>query len=237
MKLHMKSCWICLPVTEMSLGKMGKDVCITICLSCSVETTFLTSQNNFVMYNKFEDLVSIPPCHHAHTMLPMQESLRPFPWPRSRNSKRLCAGDEAKPVQASTDVEANAGVPDFRFRETPATRLRPLVSPPDFTCLTIDCNNDGFLDTMLPPEGATAGKVLGHTKSAMMTLFAKHEPMIFKIGYSHNAIWRWSNSLYGYKFDKMHKWSNMVVLYESTEPFGPAMLEASLIDLFHSILN
>ena len=172
----------------------------------------------------------------AHTMLPMQDSLRPFPWPRSRNSKRLCVGDEAKPVERSTDVEASAGASDLVFRATPTTRLRSHVSPPsDFACLTTGCNNDGFLDSMLPPEGATAGKVLRHAKSAMMTLFAKHEPMIFKIGYSHNAIWRWSNSLYGYKFDKMHKWSNMVVLYESTEPFGPAMLEASLIDLFQSI--
>ena len=173
----------------------------------------------------------------ADTMLPLQESLRPFPWPRSRNSKRLCAGDdEAKPVQASTDFEANAGVSEFRFSETPTTRLGPLVNSPNFTCLTTGYNNGDFLDSMLPPEGATAGKVLCHAKSAMMTLFAKHEPMIFKIGYSHNATWRWSNSIYGHKFDKMYKWSNMVILYESTEPFGPAMLEASLIDIFHSIL-
>ena len=66
--------------------------------------------------------------------------------------------------------------------------------------------------------------------------FAKHDPMIFKIGYTHNAVWRWCNNLYGYKFDKIHKWERMVILYKSNEPFGPAMLEASLIDMFQSIL-
>ena len=70
-----------------------------------------------------------------------------------------------------------------------------------------------------------------------MDLFSKHDPMIFKIGYSHNVTWRWSNTLYGYQFDRADKWTKMVILYESTEPFGPAMLEASLIDLYKSTLQ
>jgi hypothetical protein len=61
--------------------------------------------------------------------------------------------------------------------------------------------------------------------------------MVFKIGYTHDAMWRWSNKTYGYQHDTFHKWSNMLILYESTEPFGPAMLEASLIEIFRSTVS
>ena len=105
------------------------------------------------------------------------------------------------------------------------------------TSLRNDCGDVGWLQRMLPPNGATAGRALQHAKSVLMSLFSKHDPMIFKIGYSHNATWRWSNTLYGYQFDRIDKWTNMVILYESTEPFGPAMLEASLIDTYKSTLR
>jgi len=105
------------------------------------------------------------------------------------------------------------------------------------TSLQNCCDDVGWLERVLPPKGATAGRALQHAKSVLMDLFSKHDPMIFKIGYSHNVTWRWSNTLYGYQFDRADKWTKMVILYESTEPFGPAMLEASLIDLYKSTLQ
>ena len=92
-----------------------------------------------------------------------------------------------------------------------------------------------FLDYRLPPAGAPAGKVLQHAKSVVHSLLEKHAPMVFKLGYTHDPVWRWTSPLYGYSFD-CHKFTNMVVLYESSEAAGPAMLEASLIDLFKCIL-
>jgi hypothetical protein len=93
-----------------------------------------------------------------------------------------------------------------------------------------------FLDYKLPPPGVSAGRVLQHAKSVLSTLIQKEQPLIFKVGYTHNPMFRWANTLYGYQVDHHHKWSKMLVLFESTEVAGPAMLEAALIELFRSTL-
>ncbi|CAE7293243.1 unnamed protein product [Symbiodinium necroappetens] len=67
----------------------------------------------------------------------------------------------------------------------------------------------------------------------MEKLFRKHEPLIWKVGFTHNPSWRWGNELYGYAHAR-DKWAGMVVLYCSTEQLGPAMLEAALIEKFKS---
>ena len=85
----------------------------------------------------------------------------------------------------------------------------------------------------LPTPNAVAGKVLQHAVKTMETLFSKHEPMIWKIGFTHSPTWRWTNELYGYQHSR-DRWSNMVVLYASSEPYSPAMLEATLIEKYQS---
>jgi hypothetical protein len=80
----------------------------------------------------------------------------------------------------------------------------------------------------------TAGRVLQHCLEVTERLFRKHEPLIFKFGYTHNPCWRWANDLYGYVKAK-EKWSNMIILWISDEPSGPAMLESALIEIFKSI--
>ena len=92
----------------------------------------------------------------------------------------------------------------------------------------------GCIAFKLPKWNSISGKVLGHALQVIETLFEKLDPMIFKFGITHNPAWRWSNSLYGYKYG-CEKWSNMLVIYSSWEPYGPAMLEATLIEKFKSI--
>ena len=87
----------------------------------------------------------------------------------------------------------------------------------------------------LPKHGALAGGVLCHAINVIDGLYHRNFPMIFKIGYTHDAVWRWGNSLYGYNSPK-EKWSNMVVFYITSEPYGPAMLEAALIEKYQSAL-
>ena len=93
------------------------------------------------------------------------------------------------------------------------------------------------LEWKLPPCDATAGVALRHARTVIDGILRRHSPAIFKIGFTHNALWRWSNKLYGYQFDRVHKWEKMVVFYESTESSGAAMLEACLIDGYKSILS
>lgn len=87
----------------------------------------------------------------------------------------------------------------------------------------------------LPKANALAGAVLQHSINLLERTFAKHDPMIFKVGYTHNPMWRWSNSLYGYRH-AVEKWSSMIVFYASSEPFSPAMLESALIEKYQGTL-
>ena len=86
----------------------------------------------------------------------------------------------------------------------------------------------------LPAEGKTAGQVLAHAILVLEQLLRQWGPMVFKVGFTHDPAWRWHNELYGYAHDSHDIWQSMMVLYVATNPFGPAMLEAALIERFHS---
>lgn len=86
----------------------------------------------------------------------------------------------------------------------------------------------------LPCTGALAGTVLRHSIRTVEQLFEKHAPMTFKFGITHNAHWRWGNKMYGYR-TAPEKWRQMVILYQSNEPYSVGMLEAALIEKYESI--
>ena len=94
----------------------------------------------------------------------------------------------------------------------------------------------GCILFQVPKNSLSAGAVLQHAIRRVEVLFSKEEPLIFKIGWTHNPIWRWSNSLYGYKYAR-DCWSGMNVLFASHEPHGPAFLEAALIEKYQSNLS
>ena len=81
-----------------------------------------------------------------------------------------------------------------------------------------------------------AGKALNHAIQVMEGYFLKHSPLIFKIGITHDPIFRWANDVYGYGVAR-DSWAEMVVLYLSDEPYSPAMLEAALIEKYQSSLS
>ena len=95
------------------------------------------------------------------------------------------------------------------------------------------CESIGCIAFKLPPFGSLAGKALKHCLDELSRLFDKHSPLIFKIGWTHDAAWRWANDLYGYA-RSIDKWTNMDILYIAKEPFSPAMLEAALIEKYQS---
>ena len=93
----------------------------------------------------------------------------------------------------------------------------------------------GRITYRLPRKSLAAGHVLGHAVQTMEAHFEKHKPMIFKFGWTHDPPWRWSNNLYGYALAK-DCWEQTVVVFASHEPYGPAMLEAALIEKYEGIL-
>ena len=94
----------------------------------------------------------------------------------------------------------------------------------------------GSILFQVPKNNLSAGAVLQHAIRRVEVLFSKEEPLIFKVGWTHDPIWRWSNSLYGYKYAR-DCWSVMIVLFASHEPHGPAFLEAALIEKYQSNLS
>ena len=179
----------------------------------------------------------------SSTPLEFKDSLQPFPWTRGGGQSPGSPSDTGpgKAVHRGNCMscwEEQSSMFAGNKLSSKQTHCMSRSSSPTGSATTPSsvrfdspCDDLAFLDYKLPPPGVTAGRVLQHAKSVMLTLFQKNQPMIFKIGYSHNPLWRWSNTIYGYKFDP-DKWSNMVVLFESTEASGPAMLEACLIDMF-----
>ena len=110
----------------------------------------------------------------------------------------------------------------------------PLQSHPCLRKLQEESASVGCISFDLPKPHAVAGQVLQHSVAVLERMFRKYEPLIFKIGFTHDPYFRWGNKLYGYAHAR-EKWAQMTILFITDEPYGPAMLEASLIDKFQSI--
>lgn len=164
--------------------------------------------------------------HQFPAPLQSQESLGPFPWPRGSSTVPDCRlqaepgqgydGQSADVLETSTPALAAKGI--FLDSEQPvssSTTDLPKLHGKD-SAVNVGahrfCESLEFLDYKLPPPGVSAGRVLQHAKSVLSTLIQKEQPLIFKVGYTHNPMFRWANTLYGY------------------------MLEAALIELFRSTL-
>ena len=90
---------------------------------------------------------------------------------------------------------------------------------------------DPCLSYSLPPVGSSAGQIIQHCQRVIKKKIELIKPATFKIGFSHNPAWRFTNAMYGYKTGK-DRFEAMCVLWASCEPLPAAFLEASLIQLF-----
>ncbi len=106
-----------------------------------------------------------------------------------------------------------------------------LAEPITHGCPQTQRQTLGNIIYRLPSKGALAGSVYRHSCRVVEGLISKHGPITFKIGITHDALWRWTNRLYGYQHSS-EKFSHMVVCYTSNEPHSVAMLEAALIDKY-----
>ncbi len=113
--------------------------------------------------------------------------------------------------------------------ELKSNKTNPLTNA--LHALSAECATLGCIKLDLCDLKASAGVVLRHSIRVLETLFKREEPLIFKIGFSHNPIWRWTNDIYGYRYAR-EQWSNMIILHFAYEPYTPAMLEAALIEKF-----
>ena len=95
----------------------------------------------------------------------------------------------------------------------------------------------GQVNFHLPRLDALSGNILLHCSFFLDNLIEVQGPVMFKVGFTHNPVWRWGSPIYGYASGaKKEKYSNMSVIYAAPEPYSPAMLEAALIDKYKRLL-
>lgn len=160
----------------------------------------------------------------------------PYAWRRTANFDLY-----PKPCGKTTQTEVKNHVEmdelhqSKLFQKISKSLTPDMFSDAGLKLMLHEAESIGCIDFRLPSnKNATAGGVLRHCSTVAEDLFDKWTPLIFKFGYTHNPVWRWSNKMYGYS-RCTDRWSNMVVMYITTEPRGPAMLEAALIEKYQSI--
>ena len=84
------------------------------------------------------------------------------------------------------------------------------------------------IDYDLPRKNSLSGKVLKHVYQVLDTYKERTWPMIYKAGFTHDPLFRWGNSLYGYQKEKV-SWDGMMVVFCSQDALAAAYVEAALI--------
>ena len=156
----------------------------------------------------------------------------PFPWIKnpttSANKKRLTSSGTSLKITH----EPECGTP---------SRAKPHEHQEHFAHKSLcdlheACQRLGSIVFKVPSFGATAGAALHHAFQQVEVLFQKQWPMIYKFGFTHDPIWRWSNKMYGYCHAR-DSWSRMVLLFISKEAGAAGMMEAALIEKYHGCLT
>ena len=171
-------------------------------------------------------------CCFSHVAVSTKDETLPFPWQTNQP-----VPEKTSITFAEVSTQQKRYPPDVVEQSAPSKRkLNPNEDLPSsrLKTLSAECQKLGCIALKLCHLNAVAGAILRHAISNLENLFRQEEPLIFKIGFTHNPIWRWSNETYGYKVAR-EKWTNMIILHYAKEPYGPAMLEASLIEKFQSI--
>ena len=156
---------------------------------------------------------------------PTQDREFPFPW--NTTSTPAFGGVQRERV-ATSHLENETLPANSTLRNRPRS---PKLEDLDSQCAAVGSISLNLCKNF---SNASAGTILRHSIRVIEKLFTAEEPLIFKIGFSHNPVFRWQNDIYGY-VKARERWSHMVIAHYSKEPFSAAMLEAALIEKYGSI--
>ena len=179
--------------------------------------------------------------HDLQTQHPANEvSEGPFPW---ANPNGGCAKSWAALAAEADDPRmehAFCSAPDpvsSRSASPACEHIRGIVlEDSEIRGIIEEIDDHPDIQWRLPKRESTAGAVLQHSILAVRGLINAEGPLSFKVGITHNAVWRWENQLYGHKQDKRYKWQAMLILHLAEEPYSICMLEAALINHFKGVM-
>lgn len=97
-------------------------------------------------------------------------------------------------------------------------------------------DSDPLLNYKLPKKGAVAGQILKHVYTTLENHLDRHKPSIYKIGYTHNPVWRFYNSQYGY-CKNVEGWEGMTIVFAADNTIAPAFVEAATIQRHLGLLS
>ena len=161
----------------------------------------------------------------SYVLILAEEAEGPFPWAIPRPSP---------PNIARKGMEATPAESEKLHPHTDAATLHPEIAG-KVTALMAESLALETITWKLPRKNLSAGTVLQHAVRTIERYFEQYNPCIWKIGWTHDPIWRWGNNLYGYGVGQ-EKWEQMVIIFASHEPHGPAFLESALIEKYKSFL-
>ena len=98
---------------------------------------------------------------------------------------------------------------------------------------------DSLLGYDLPDQSKSSmlpGQILKHCYAAVDKIVAAQQPCIFKVGFTHDASFRFYNLKFGYKYDR-DKWEKMIVIYAASESISPGYVEAAIIQRHKGLSN
>ena len=144
-------------------------------------------------------------------------------------------GQNAKGPQPSQEVSRGLRLTSKGFTLGKYLDSTTLALPRTQT-LVGQISQDARLSYNLPRVGSTAGQIIQHSQHVIESVIERKQPATFKIGYSHDPVWRFHNSLYGYAHGR-DRFEHLCVVYMSHEYISCAFLEAALIQLFKGDLH
>ena len=92
-------------------------------------------------------------------------------------------------------------------------------------------HSNPIIDYDLPPKASLAGTILKHVYRSIEKQRNKTWPMTFKVGVTHDPIFRYTNPLFGYTLDKP-AWDGMRVVFCTHDPAAASFTEAAAIQKF-----
>ena len=157
-----------------------------------------------------------------------QASLGPFAWENNITTQSYCRS--AKRTREDTfESDEYAGKENLRQVSLVMGHLpQEIRDLPRSAEVFSMIHSNPSLSLKLPPNGASAGRVLDHAACVFQDLQRRHSPLTFKFGITHCPHFRWMNPTYGYRhcFDRFQE---MVIIFASKNPDAPSFLEAALI--------
>ena len=102
---------------------------------------------------------------------------------------------DREPRRFAEDCSDASGDPNPKRQKVCRSSGSSFVDLPWYDHVGLPCKSMKCITSQVPKFESTAGSVLKHSQCVLDSLFRKHDPCIFKAGWTHSPAWRWSTGM------------------------------------------